>query len=59
MAILYLVRSPQWNASRKVLLASVQSAWKDEAGVEHPTDLFGELETIVDRYLTEVQVKTR
>ncbi len=59
MAIIYLVRNPQWNPNRKVLLASIQSVWKDETGVEHPTDLFGELETIVDRYLTEVQAANR
>ncbi len=55
MAIIYLVRNPLWNADRKVLLASVQSTWLDDAGTEHTTNLFGELESIVDRYLTEVE----
>ncbi len=59
MAIVYLVRNPLWNANRKVLLASVQSSWNDGAGIEHTTDLFGELETIVDRYLTEVEAAAR
>jgi type I restriction enzyme M protein len=55
MAIIYLVRNRRWNANRKVLLASVHASWKDEAGVEQTTDLFGELETIVDRYLDELE----
>jgi hypothetical protein len=55
MAIIYLVRNPGRQAKRKVLLASVQSTWKDDAGTEQTTDLFGELETIVDRYLTELE----
>jgi hypothetical protein len=36
-------------------MAGVQSTWKDEAGVKHTTDLFGELETIVDRYLADLE----
>lgn len=59
MAIIYLVRNTRWNANRKILLASVQSTWKDEAGVEHTTDLFGELETIVDRYLADLETANR
>ena len=59
MAIVYLVRNPRWNPNRKVLLASVQSTWKDEASVEQTTDLFGELETIVDRYLGELDAANR
>jgi N-6 DNA methylase len=59
MAILYLVRNPNWNAKRKVLLASVQSRWKDDDGTEHTTDLFGELESIVSRYLAEVEPQGR
>ena len=43
------------HVNQRVLLASVQSTWKDDADVQHTTDLFGELETIVDRYLTEVE----
>jgi hypothetical protein len=55
MAIVYLVRNPRWNAERQVLLASVHPTWKDEDGTEHATNLFGELETIVDRYLRKIE----
>jgi hypothetical protein len=59
MAIVYLVRNPRWNAKRKVLLASVEPTWQNEADVEQTTDLFGELETIVDRYLGELNPSNR
>jgi type I restriction-modification system DNA methylase subunit len=56
MAILYLVRNPNWNKHRKVLLATVLPEWTDEeTGEIRPTDLFGELESIVDRYESEVE----
>jgi hypothetical protein len=53
------VRNPRWNAKRKVLLASVEPTWQNEADVEQTTDLFGELETIVDRYLGELNPSNR
>ena len=59
MAVIYLVRNPAWNAKRKVLLASVQPDWTDDEGNEHTTDLFGELETIVERYLAEIEPANR
>ena len=59
MAIIYLVRNPCWNSARKVLMASVGASWKDDNGVEHTTDLFGELESIIDRYKAEVEVTNR
>jgi hypothetical protein len=59
MAIIHLVRNPHWNTDRKVLLASVQSTWTDDAGVQHTTNLFGELETIVDRYLRDMDPANR
>jgi type I restriction enzyme M protein len=55
MAVLYLVRNPRWNLSRQVLLASVLPEWTDEDGETHQTDLFAELETIVDRYWAELE----
>ncbi len=59
MAVLYLVRNPNWNPSRKVVLASVVPEWQDEDGNEHTTDLFAELEGIVDRYRSEVEPANR
>jgi hypothetical protein len=55
MAVVYLVRNPQWNPARKVVLASVAPKWTDENGTEHDTDLFAELETIVDRYRSAIE----
>lgn len=56
MAILYLVRNPNWNGDRKVLMATVLPEWTDEdTGEIKPTDLFGELESIVDRYETQIE----
>ena len=56
MAIVYLVRNAHWNRKHKVLLASIQPTWRDEDGVEKPTDLFAELEAIVDRYRNDLVV---
>src|SRR5439155_23480976 len=56
MSIVYMVRNPNWNARRKVLMATVLPEWTDEqSGETKPTDLFGELESIVDRYESEVE----
>ena len=55
MAVLYMIRNPQWNRRRKVLLASLLPEWQDEQGEKRTTDLFAELETTVDRYREEVE----
>jgi hypothetical protein len=59
MAILFLVRNPHWNRARQVLLANLLEKWTDEDGEEHTTDLFAELEAIVDRYQAEVDAPNR
>jgi hypothetical protein len=59
MAVLYLVRNPNWNRSRTIVLASVLPEWKDEDGAKRTTDLFAELETVVDRYRSEVETANR
>jgi len=51
MAIVYLVRTPTPDANRRILLAEVREKWRDTYGVERTTDLYGELESIVDRCL--------
>jgi len=51
MAIVYLVRTPTPDANRRILLAEVREKWRDTDGVERTTDLYGELESIVDRCL--------
>jgi|GEM_PF-2491579 len=56
MAIVYLVRNAHWNRKHKVLLASIQPTWRDEDGVEKPTNLFAELEAIIDRYRNALAV---
>jgi hypothetical protein len=48
MAIVYLVRSPRRRPSRKVLMAEVREHWKNADGEKQTTDIFGELEKIVD-----------
>jgi type I restriction enzyme M protein len=50
MAVLYLVRNPRWNRQHKAFVATVRPTWTDENGAEQPTNLFAELETIVDQY---------
>jgi hypothetical protein len=59
MAVVFLVRNPDWNPRRKVLLASVQPTWNDEDGEEQTTDIYGELETIVGGYLGEIDLSNR
>jgi len=54
MAIIYLIRNPHPDPNRKVLMASVEPTWTDDNGAEQNVDVFGELETIVDRYLEEL-----
>jgi type I restriction-modification system DNA methylase subunit len=54
MAIIYLVRTHSPNRRRRVLMASIERTWTDESGTEQNVDVFGELETIVDRFLEEL-----
>ncbi len=49
--IVYLVRTPTLDENRRVLLAEVREKWRDTDGVERTTDLYGELERIIDSYL--------
>ena len=51
MAIVYLVRTPTPAANRRVWCAEVREKWRDTDGVERTTDLYGELERIIDHYL--------
>ena len=51
MAIVYLVRTATPDANRRVLLAEVREKWRDRDGVERTTDLYVELERIIDCYL--------
>lgn len=50
MAILYLARSSSPRANNKVFVAEVREKWKDPQGVDRTTDLFGELESLVDAF---------
>jgi N-6 DNA Methylase len=50
MAVLYLARNTRWNAEHKVLMASVRPTWVDDKGEAQQTNLFAELEMIVDHY---------
>ena len=47
MAVVYMIRTRTPEARREVLLAEIRENWRDAEGVEHTTDLFGELERIV------------
>jgi hypothetical protein len=47
MAVVYMVRTPTPEVRREVLLAEIRETWRDAEGVEHTTDLFGELERII------------
>jgi hypothetical protein len=51
MAMLYLVRTPRPKANGKLVLAEVREKWRDADGLERTTDLYGELERIVDTHL--------
>jgi type I restriction-modification system DNA methylase subunit len=51
MAIVYLTRTPRPAPNRKVALAEVWEKWQEPGKDEQPTDLFGELETIVSNHL--------
>jgi type I restriction-modification system DNA methylase subunit len=53
MAIVYLVRSPRPPRAQKVFLAEIREHWRDAGGEQQTTDVFGELEAIVDRFLSE------
>lgn len=52
MAIVYLVRSTKKRVAEKVLLANVEEHWTDAEGEKQTTDIFGELERVVDQYLS-------
>lgn len=54
MAVVYLIRNSRWNRDQRVLMASVAGSWKDEDGDEHDTDIAAALESLVDRYQTDV-----
>jgi hypothetical protein len=51
MAIVYLVRTSRPAANRKVVLAEVREKWQAAGKDEQPTDLFGELETVVSHHV--------
>ena len=51
MGIVYLRRTSRPTHNRKVVLAEVREKWQDPGKDEQPTDLFGELETIVSNHL--------
>jgi tRNA1(Val) A37 N6-methylase TrmN6 len=51
MAIVYLTRTSCPAPNRKVALAEVWEKWQEPGKDEQPTDLFGELETIVSNHL--------
>ena len=51
MAIVYLVRRVHRAARRKVLMAEIRKHWTDADGRQQPTDIFGELEEVVNRFL--------
>ncbi len=51
MGIVYLVRTPRPAPNRKIALVELRERWRDSDGVEQPTDLFGELETIIGHHL--------
>ena len=53
MAIVFMVRQRRRNIKRRVLLAEIQETWTNESGQVQTTDLFGELEVIVNSYLTK------
>jgi type I restriction enzyme M protein len=53
MAIVYLVRCARPRLSHKAFLAEVHERWRDTNGQQQITDVFGELEAIVDRFLSE------
>src|SRR5204863_9660928 len=54
MSIVYLVRSLQPDPKAKVLMVNVEPTWIDESGAEQATNVFGELESVVDRYLSKI-----
>ena len=51
MAIVYLMRTLRPAPNRKVVLAEVREKWQEPGKDGQPTDLFGELETIVNNHL--------
>ena len=51
MAIVYLMRTPRPSPNRKVVLAEVREKWQEPGKEAQQTDLFGELETIVNSHL--------
>jgi len=59
MAVLCLVRNSQWDRKHTAFMATVRPTWEDEEGKERQTDLFAELETVVDRYREERRSQNR
>lgn len=53
MAVVYLVRGVPARARRKVLLAEVREHWTDAEGKQQATDVFGEMEEVVSRFLDD------
>lgn len=51
MAVVYLVRGVPARARHKVTLAEVRERWTDADGRQQTTDVLGELEEIVTRFL--------
>ena len=51
MAIVYLIRTSHPAPNRKVTLAALNEKWQQPGKDEQMTDLFGELETLVNNHL--------
>ena len=49
MAVVYMVRGHPAGRAEKAVLAEIREKWRDAQGVEKATDLFGELEAIIDQ----------
>lgn len=51
MAVVYLARGHPAGHAEKVVLAEIREKWRNAQGVEKATDLFGELEAVVDQLI--------
>ena len=51
VAIVYAIRTARPAPNRKVRLVEVREKWQEPGEAEQPTDLFGELETVVNHHL--------
>jgi len=49
MSVVYMVRGNPAGRAEKVLLAEIPEKWRDAQDVEKATELFGELEAVVDQ----------